>query len=459
MSDTAPAAAPSPGPASVVFAKEPGFLRLAFEYLRGDSLTARALVLIALTLLLNLPLGLVGRIINDRQVYEDEAVKNVTATWGSAQTFTGPMLLLPYTATTEKSIFTRTLTLLPEKLAINSQVTPTQRRRGLFAVTVYMATLDVTAEFRTRDLQEFLTNGQTPDWPGARLVVGFSDPKSIDAASVNVDGREIAWMPDDASALSSIKASLNGQDLRDKEKVAVTFKLSIGGSGALFFTPLGRRTDVTVASAWQSPSYSGRYLPTTQSVDKDGMRAQWTTSHLGRRYGQVWDNGATANDPPAKVVLESAFGFTLINPVDAYRETDRAIKYAIMIIGLTFTVCLLFELATGTRPSVAQYGLTGLSLCIFYLLLLSFSEQIGFAPAYLASAAAVVVQATGYNWAVYRRPIPTLVFGAVLTGLYGGLYTLLQLEGVALLSGSILLFLVLSLAMWFTRNLHRTDEK
>jgi inner membrane protein len=456
MSDTS-ATPPLPGPAAVIIAKEPGFFRLMFEYLRGDSLMARALVLLGLTLLLNLPLSLVGHVIDDRQRYENEAVINVTESWGRDQTFSGPMLVLPYTVVVDKSNVTHTLTLLPERLSINGQVTPTQRRRGLFAITVYTAALDVTAEFHPRDLEQFLTSNETADWSGARLVVGLSDPTSIDASSVNVDGHEIAWMADGASVLSSIKAALGGQDIGGKETVSVTFKLSAGGSSALSFTPLGQRTDVAVASTWQSPGFTGRYLPATQSVDESGMRAHWTTSHLGRRYGQVWDSGVTGSAPTATVVLESAFGFTLINPIDAYRETDRAIKYAIMIIGLTFTVCLLFEMATGTRPSIAQYGLIGLSLCVFYLLLLSFSEQIGFAPAFIVSAAAVVAQASAYNWAVHRRIVPALIFGAVLGGLFGGLYTLLQLADVALLSGSVLLFLVLSLAMWFTRNLHRAN--
>jgi inner membrane protein len=154
-------------------------------------------------------------------------------------------------------------------------------------------------------------------------------------------------------------------------------------------------------------------------------------------------------------VLSSAFGVTLLTPIDAYRETDRAIKYGIMFIGLTFAASLLFELATGTRPHAAQYGLIGLSLCVFYLLLLSISEQIGFGPAYLASAAAVVAQATIYHRALQRRSAPALAFGAVLAGLFAGLYGLLQLEDVALLAGSVVLFAVLSVAMWLTRNLHR----
>jgi len=126
-----------------------------------------------------------------------------------------------------------------------------------------------------------------------------------------------------------------------------------------------------------------------------------------------------------------------------------------MFIGLTFAASLLFELATGTRPHAAQYGLIGLSLCVFYLLLLSISEQVGFALAYLVSAAAVVVQATIYSRALQGRTAPALAFGAILAGLFGGLYGLLQLEDVALLTGSVVLFAVLSIAMWLTRNLHR----
>ena len=163
----------------------------------------------------------------------------------------------------------------------------------------------------------------------------------------------------------------------------------------------------------------------------------------------------SSNSPSAGAVRDTAFGFTLINPVDAYRETDRAIKYALLVLGLTFAVCQMFELSTNMRPSMAQYGLIGLSLSVFYLLLLSFSERIGFGPAYVVSAGAVVLQASAYNLALHRRWDVALAFGGILAGLYAGLYTLLRLEDVALLCGSVLLFALLSLAMWLTRNLHR----
>jgi inner membrane protein len=432
--------APSPSPPS-----SSSIFRLAFERVSGSNLVNRAVVLAVLTLLLKIPLSMVDGVIADRQSYENEAINNVRNSWGRTQTFVGPMVSLPYRPGDVHG--TRLLTLLPEKLTIDGKVTPEQRRRGLFTVTVHSATFDVVAEFNPKAAPSI-------DWAQARLTLGLSDIKSIEAATVEVDGQQVEWIPDASGSLISLQAPLAAAALANRDSFTVRFRVVFAGSGSLCIVPIGRRTEATIASAWPSPSFNGRYLPTSKTIDQDGFRANWSISYLGRGYGQVWDV-PSSTQPSDDKVRESAFGVTLLNSVDAYRETDRAIKYGIMFIALTFAACLVFEFVGGTRPSFAQYGLIGLSLCVFYLLLLSLSEQIGFGLAYLVSAAAVVAQAAIYNWALQRRRAPALAFGAILAGLYGGLYGLLQLEDVALLGGSLLLFAVLSLAMWFTRNLHR----
>jgi inner membrane protein len=377
-------------------------------------------------------------------------VANITDSWGGAQRFAGPMIVVPYTRASNPNV-TRHLTLLPETLKVDGKLHPEQRRRGLFAVNVYTASLDVAAEFQVKTLREWATD-TTIDWSSARLDIALSDPKSIVADAVEFDGQPIEWAPGMGGPMSSLKASLGATGVATKEVVTVRFRIAFGGSGSFSIVPLGRRTDATLASSWISPSYGGRFLPASQAVDKDGFRARWSTPHLGRGYAQLWD---VSSEPTPDAVIRSAFSVSLFTPVDAYRQTDRAIKYGIMFIGLTFAASLLFELSTGTKPHVLQYGLIGLSLCVFYLLLLSFSEQIGFGAAYLASAAAVVAQAAIYNWSLQRRTTPAVAFGVLLTALYACLYALLQLEDVALLSGSLLLFVVLSVAMWLTRNLHR----
>jgi inner membrane protein len=410
------------------------------------------LLLALLTLLLKIPLGMVDGVVDDRQSYEHEAKSNIEEAWGQAQTLVGPMIVLPYKPAS--TTWTRALTLLPERLAIDGKVVPQERRRGLFSVTVYTASLDMVAEFSTKAVREILAEADWIDWQGARLNLGLSDPKSIVASAIDLDGNKVDWAPGTPSMLSSLQAPLAVAGLGDRERLSLRFRINFAGSGRISIVPLGQQTEATMASSWRSPSFLGRYLPAEQSIDKDGFTARWSISSLGRGYGQLWD-GVSKTDPQPQVVLGSAFGLTLLNPVSAYRETDRAIKYGVLFIALTFGACLLFEMATGTRPHVAQYGLIGLSLCIFYLLLLSISERIGFGPAYAVSAAAVVAQAAIYTGALQRRAGPAVMFGAVLTVLYGALYALLQLEDVALLSGSVLLFAMLSLAMWFTRNLHR----
>ncbi|HSH99041.1 MAG TPA: cell envelope integrity protein CreD [Reyranella sp.] len=450
MTDAAAAPPGPPFPAS----GGPRPLRVVYDYLSGHSLLARALLLALLTLALEIPLGLVGGVIADRQRYESEAAGNVADAWGRAQTFVGPMIVLPYRPASGN--WTRALTLLPDRLSIDGKVMPQQRKRGLFSVTVYAASLDVVAEFSTKAVRDLLAEGEWIDWPATRLTLGLSEAKSIDVTPVDLDGKSVEWTADTPTALSSLQASLAAADLGGRESLSVRFRISFAGTDRISLVPLGRRTEASIASPWPSPSFFGRYLPAEQSISTEGFSARWAISSLGRGYGQLWD-GAGKTDPPAQAVLHSAFGLSLFNPVNAYREADRAIKYGVLFIALTFAACLLFELATGRRPLVAQYGLIGLSLCIFYLLLLSFSEQIGFGLAYLASASAVVVQAALYTRSLHRRIAPALAFGGLLGVLYGALYALLQLEDVALLSGSLLLFAMLSLAMWFTRNLHRTQ--
>lgn len=451
MTDTA---FPPPPPAPP-FRREPGFLMTVYRYLLAGSLPARAAVLAVLAMVLTIPLGLISGVISDRQHYQEQAAGNIVDSWGGPQTFTGPMLVLPYWPAGDVVRRDAALTLLPEKLTIDGRILPEQRRRGLFSMTVYSTTLDVVAEFQTQAVRDFLTDARRLNWQNARLEIGITEPRSVDAGSIDVNGQSFEWAGGSGGWLSSLKAAIGSEALATTESITVRFRISMAGSTNFALTPLGRRTEATITSPWPSPSFTGRYLPTTQSIANDGFRAHWTTSHLGRPYSQLWDNISTNNDPSPRTVIDSSFGVTLLTPVDAYRETDRALKYGILFIGLTFAAGLLVEMATGSRPHAMQYGLIGLALCIFYLLLLSLSEQIGFGPAYLVSATAVVVQATVYSWALHRRRGPALAFGAVLAGLYAGLYSLLQLEDVALLGGSLMLFAVLSLAMWFTRNLHR----
>ena len=225
MTDNAAAAPPT--------SPQPQVRHAVAAFFASDNLLARAMVLGLLTLVLLIPLRMIGGVIADRHSFEAEAAKSVSEAWGGPQIFAGPMIVIPYRRASEPREAPWLLTLLPEKLTIDGRIVPEQRRRGLFAVNVYSATLDVVAEFQTAELRALAADGRRIDWSAARLDVGLSDIRSIEGATVEVDGQRIDWGPGSGSALSALKANLGAQALEGRETVSVRFSLTLAGSGKL----------------------------------------------------------------------------------------------------------------------------------------------------------------------------------------------------------------------------------
>jgi len=212
--------------------------------------------------------------------------------------------------------------------------------------------------------------------------------------------------------------------------------------------PAGDETVVALGSRWPDPSFDGAWLPVERRVGAKGFEATWRVLNLGRNFPSSW----TGKEVDQRTLSASAFGVTLLSPVDTYRTNDRAVKYQLLFLGLTFLGFTLFELLAGLRVHPFQYLLVGLSLCLFYLLLLSLSEQIGFLRAYATAAEMVVALFTVYVRFVLGKWSRAIALGAFLWVLYGFLYVLLQIQDYALLAGSLGLFVILAAVMWFTRN-------
>ena len=163
--------------------------------------------------------------------------------------------------------------------------------------------------------------------------------------------------------------------------------------------------------------------------------------------------GAAATDAIHQAVCGSAFGVGLYLPADAYQKTERSLKYAILFVVLTFATFFLYEVLAPVELHPVQYLLVGAAICLFYLLLLSISEQAPFPLAYAISSAAIVVLISGYSAAILRGRLRALVLGGLLGLLYGYLYVLLQAEDQALLLGSVGLFAILGTLMYLTRRI------
>jgi len=222
--------------------------------------------------------------------------------------------------------------------------------------------------------------------------------------------------------------------------------MQLNGSSAISFIPIGQNTVVTVNGQWPSPSFIGEFSPES-TVDKEQFSATWHILSFNREIPDMWSDTKTAK------LAENSFGVNLIEPVDHYQQNMRSVKYALMFIALTFTVFFFVEMITKKRITVFQYVLVGIALILFYSLLLSFSEQIGFGWAYLLASISTISMIAIYFYSLIKQNLTTFILAGIMTSLYAFLYMILQVEDSALLFGSIFLFVVLGIVMFVSNKI------
>lgn len=421
------------------------------------SVTLKILSIGFLVLLLMLPAALIKDLIREREYRQSGVVNEVSSKWGEAQTFCGPILTVPYYAyETTNDNKRRTLTqyahFLPHQLDISGAVNPKVRKRGIYEVAVYNTALSIKGDFSQPDFTFANVAKEDILWEDAFISVGVSDMRGIK------ENIQLAWsdttllfepgLPTDHVVKSGVSIAVPLQATQN-ENYTFDFSLDINGSKYLNFVPLGKETTVDLNSTWQHPSFDGSFLPNKHNIEdkeRDGFTANWKVLHLNRNFPQAWVG--KAHD-----VYSSAFGVSLFMPVDQYQKTMRSAKYAIMFIALTFLVFFFVEVLNKTRIHPLQYLLVGITLCIFYLLLLSLSEHISFNQAYFVAASAVIVLITAYSKSIFAKKLLVGGMGILLVGLYAFLYSLLQLQDYALLMGSVGIFLILAIIMYFSRNI------
>jgi inner membrane protein len=411
-----------------------------------------------LILLLLAPLAMVGGLIHERQETREEAEREVSGKWGSSQTLAGPVLLVPYVVRTtdEKGrthVTTSHATLLPRKLEIEGDLAPEIRYRGIYEVPLYAAALDFRGEFALDELEPLGIPPGDVRWADATLSVGVPDPRGIrETVRLAWNGSELDFEPGAGTGSvfqSGIHARV-GEHLGAGPALAQPFRfeLALNGSSHLSFVPVGQDTQVKLSSVWPDPSFTGAFLPNSRSVTPDGFTADWKLYYLGRSYPQQWKRG----DVDSGMLLTSAAGVDLILPVDEYQKSMRSAKYGILFLVLTFGAYFLFEVLGRLRIHPFQYLLVGFALVLFYVLLLSLSEHVGFAAAYAAASLATIALIVAYSGFVLASASKVSGMAALLVGLYVYLYVLLQLGDYALLLGAVGLFAALATVMWITRR-------
>jgi inner membrane protein len=438
----------------------------------------KLLLAIAVGFLLSIPLFSVWLLVYDRQTQSEEAGRSITAGWGGPQTMTGPLLVIPYKATTTETVVqdgksvtrtnevTRELSLAPEVVELSTDMQHSLRRRSIYEAVLYNAKIGGRARFAfPPDLARTGVQPADMDLSRAELRFGLSDPRGLGAnPRVVVGGKPLRLQPGGGSnGGRGFFAWLDASGLAG-QPLAVDFAYDFRGNASLALEPDAGETHWTVHSSWPSPSFAGGFIPgRPPTITANGFTANYRIGNLALGQSLVsTGNAAASTDASARDPVEAAAdpsvsnqaaSISLIQPVDLYSQVNRATKYGFLFIGFTFLVLLMFDVIGGVRVSAVEYLLMGAALVLFFVLLLAFAEVIGFTPAYILASTAIAGLNTAYSAAVLGSWRRAGYIGALLVALYAVLYILLSLEAFSLLIGSLLLFAALAGVMYATRSI------
>ena len=434
---------------------------------------------ILIALALSIPLLSIYILNTDRQNYSEQAKSSIAEGWGGQQSVAGPLLVIPYEATSTETVvengksvsrtrtFDRELTLAPEAAEVASAVNPEHRKRSIYETVVYDAAFLGSARFTfPKDLVRHGIEPASLDLTKAELRFGISDPRGLGVnPKVTANRVPVQLQPGGGTnGGRGFFAAINASQLAS-QPIGVRYEFRLRGHSTLKLAPQAGQTVWNVKSAWPHPSFTGDYLPIKRTVGKLGFDASYEIGNLALGESLVTTNDGTKNiierltDPNEAVGSDRPLGepkiaaVDLIQPVDIYSRVDRATKYGFLFIGFTFLALLMFDVLGGVRVSAVEYLLMGVALILFFVLLLAFAEVIGFTPAYIVAAGGIAGLNTAYAAAVLKSWKRAHFIGGLLIGLYAILYVLLSLEAFSLLIGSLLLFAALAAVMYGTRRI------
>lgn len=415
-----------------------------------------------------LAIALIRDIVRERQQYRDQVIADVARSWTGQQKISGIVLAVPYSVKVEKKVDQyadgeyqstrvtehepRVKYLLPAELEITGTIDTEERYRGIYRVPVYTAHLNASGRFELPARDQLLANEDIAEIGTPFLVIGVTDTRGLTSdVALRANGQMLE--PEAGSDTPFIGKGIHAKttlaDLDRAQMVSFDTALTLQGMQSLTITPVGKRTRVSLTSPWPHPQFVGSFLPKTRSISDKGFTAEWETTHFASGLGHAFERCTTG---ACKEFDGIRFGVSLINGVDIYLKSERSLKYAVLFIGLTFGTFFFFEIIKALPIHPIQYGLVGGGLAIFYLLLISLSEHVGFDMAYAMASAGSVGLLGFYLVHVLHSLTRGLAFAGALSAIYGALYMLVRSEDYALVMGSGLLFGALALVIVATRN-------
>ena len=458
-----------------------------FSKFNKQSTSFKLFIIGFIVFLLMIPLNMVEDLIRERNHNKDKVSKDIFNVWGNAQTLKGPILTIPYNSyywryyetrdkETKKLVSKKELKkkleylhFLPSKLDINASITPSILYRSIYEAVVYKSKFNISGEFEKIDISQWQIKEKDILYHLASLSFGISDLRGVrDRIKINFDKNSSFFKPgiDISDVGQSIGSGVSVPVTFDKNSnhIKFNFDVSLRGSQSIFFLPYGKESVVNMVSNWSNPSFVGDFLPNSRKITKQGFKASWKVIDINRAYPQKFKGQDISRLQQRykyynnKRFESSSFGVDLKIPVDYYQKSKRSVKYGILIILLTFVVYFFVEIFIKQIIHPFQYILVGFGLVIFFALLISFSEHIGFNKAFLISALSTITSITLYSISVFKKNKKAILsIFAMLSLFYSFVYLLLQLQDYSLLLGTIMLFITLSVIMYVSRDINWYD--
>lgn len=426
------------------------------------SITLKFILLGLILLVIQIPIALIHGLKSERESRSNEVVNEIASKWGGRQNIIGPVLNIPIQRDVVKQVTdsdnvirTKTiketdyLQIAPESLVITGTMTPEIRYRSIFEVLLYRSSFTIKGNIPA--VEEFVR--EWGEWEflydQARLLLSIEDIKGITSVEFKVNGESRKVMPGGFGSLHKGVSVPYSELTAESKEIPFEIQLDLNGCENLFFYPVGQSTSLSISSTWPSPSFTGGFLPQKRNVSPTGFSAEWIVNDFNRDCPSSWLAGGV------QFSRNEGIGLSLLKPVNHYSLVHRAISYELLICLIVLLAFLIAERICKSWIHPLQYFIAALSLVLFYLLLLSFSEHLSFGQAYVVSTLIIVLLGGFYAKLIFGNWRLSGAMATAILSSYTLIYFILQLEDYALLAGSLVLAVFMAIVMAFTGKLNQ----